>query len=128
MAVGSSIFWLLGQVVTTCAFQVHSGGFDSPRGHCVRGRLGNAPDCGSGLCEFKSRRTPFIWEYRKVVLHAAVNRATLVQFQVFPFYLEEQNLRGFIRNGVYTKSGFWLYRRKVNPSDCLSEDCGFKSH
>lgn len=26
--------------------------------HCVRGRLGNAPDCGSGLCGFKSHRTP----------------------------------------------------------------------
>ena len=22
----------------------------------------------------------------------------------------------------------WLYRRMVNPSDCLSEDCGFESH
>ena len=34
-----------------CRFETYSH-------HCVRGRLGNALDCGSSLCGFKSHRTP----------------------------------------------------------------------
>ena len=32
--------------------------FESYIFYCGRGRLGNAPDCGSGLCGFKAHRPP----------------------------------------------------------------------
>ena len=40
------------------AHNLRDNGFDSRVRYCGCGRLGNAPDCGSGLCEFESRRSP----------------------------------------------------------------------
>lgn len=40
------------------AHNLRDSGFDSRVRYCGCGRLGNAPDCGSGTCGFEPRRSP----------------------------------------------------------------------
>ena len=48
----------IGLTVVIPGSQPGDVGFNSLIGYCGCGRNGYAPDCGSGLCEFKSRRSP----------------------------------------------------------------------